>query len=32
LAQLVRPLPGVEALLTTLKQQKIKIAIATTDL
>ena len=32
LAQLVKPLPGVEALLTTLKQQKIKIAIATTDL
>jgi len=32
LAQLVKPLPGVEALLTTLKQQEIKMAIATTDL
>ena len=32
LAQLVKPLPGVEELLATLKQQKIKIAIATTDL
>jgi HAD superfamily hydrolase (TIGR01509 family) len=32
LVQLVKPLPGVEALLTELKQQKIQIAIATTDL
>jgi HAD superfamily hydrolase (TIGR01549 family) len=32
LSQLVKPLPGVEELLATLKQQKIKIAIATTDL
>lgn len=32
LSQLVKPLPGVEKLLATLKQQEIKIAIATTDL
>jgi HAD superfamily hydrolase (TIGR01549 family) len=32
LTQLVQPLPSVEALLIMLKQQKIKIAIATTDL
>jgi phosphoglycolate phosphatase len=32
LAQLVKPLPGVETLLMTLKQKKIKISIATTDL
>jgi phosphoglycolate phosphatase len=32
LVQLVKPLPGVEALLMELKQKKIQIAIATTDL
>jgi len=32
LEKLVKPLPGVEELLARLKQKKIKIAIATTDL